>query len=107
MAFTFIRAFRYSKRIHLCSNSLETAQIVLNITPSTTAQSHQYQLKSVHLFKSPPYFDWFLRHCHRRAEQYPRVAFACWLGLRLLIRSCKRAPSVANWSRDTDSNSRR
>ncbi len=33
MAFTFIQAFRYSKRIHLCSNSLETAQIVLNITP--------------------------------------------------------------------------
>ena len=50
-----------------------TRGIVLNITPSTTAQSQQYQLKSVHLFKSPPYFDWFLRHCHRRAER-PRAS---------------------------------
>jgi len=100
MAFTFIQAFRYSKRIHLCSNSLETAQIVLNITPCsyyrTVVTSIPTEIRSLVQIASL-----------LRAEQYPRVAFACWLGLRLLIRSCKRAPSAANWSRDTDSNSRR
>jgi hypothetical protein len=46
----------------------------LNITPSTTVHSHNTN-KSVHsvdLFKSPPFFDWFLRHCHRRAEAAER-----------------------------------